>query len=195
MEQNETATKILQAAQDCFFRHGFSKANLTLIAEYAGFSRVTVYKYFRSKEAIWKEVFRAFLNERIAETEAMLLKEGDLWKRLECLLFSWIVSPFESMGDDWVVADLSHAHKLFNQDVEALTHNALRGFLRRLVEEAQKNGQIDLDRLGLSGEDVVEVLDVMFSGLLDRKVENIGREALKLIGFFRATLGPPLERP
>ncbi|MCB2186257.1 MAG: TetR/AcrR family transcriptional regulator [Deltaproteobacteria bacterium] len=195
MEQNETAVKILRAAQDCFFRHGFSKANLTLIAEYAGFSRVTIYKYFRSKEALFKEVAQAFLNERIAETEVMLLVEENLWKRLEYLIFSWIVSPFESIGDDWVAADLSHAHKLGNQDVEAAAQSALQGFLRRLVEEAQTNGQIDLARLGLTGEDLVEVLDVMLSGLFDRKVENIGREALKLIGFFRATLGSPREQP
>jgi TetR/AcrR family transcriptional repressor of mexJK operon len=52
----ERMRRVLEAARQHFFEHGYEGANLDAIAEAAGVSKMTVYSYFPSKEALFENV-------------------------------------------------------------------------------------------------------------------------------------------
>jgi TetR/AcrR family transcriptional repressor of mexJK operon len=51
--------RILKAANEAFFAHGFEGANVDEIARAAGVSKMTVYSYFPSKDALFSEIIGA----------------------------------------------------------------------------------------------------------------------------------------
>ncbi|OBS09454.1 TetR/AcrR family transcriptional regulator [Acidihalobacter prosperus] len=48
--------KVLQAAADLFLTHGFERAGMDAIAQASGVSKVTIYRYFPTKEALFEAV-------------------------------------------------------------------------------------------------------------------------------------------
>ena len=59
---------IVGGAKDVFLRHGFERASMDGIAAAAGVSKMTVYRYFRSKEELFAGVIRD-LCERIIDED------------------------------------------------------------------------------------------------------------------------------
>ncbi|MGE5470683.1 MAG: TetR/AcrR family transcriptional regulator [Bacteroidota bacterium] len=50
----ERVKRVLQAAQEQFIEHGFARASIDAIAKASGVSKVTVYSYFPTKEALFE---------------------------------------------------------------------------------------------------------------------------------------------
>jgi TetR/AcrR family transcriptional repressor of mexJK operon len=54
----ERYRRIMEAARSHFYAHGLERASLDAIAADAGVSKMTIYSYFASKEALFEEVVR-----------------------------------------------------------------------------------------------------------------------------------------
>ena len=61
--------EILSAALEVFGDVGFAEAKLEDVAHKAGISKGTLYLYFDSKEALFREMVRNRIGSRVAETE------------------------------------------------------------------------------------------------------------------------------
>lgn len=61
--------RILEAAEKVFSEKGFYEAKITKIAEEAGVSVGTIYRFYRSKEELYSEVIRKKLKEMEREVE------------------------------------------------------------------------------------------------------------------------------
>ena len=69
---------IVGGAKDVFLRHGFEGASMDGIAAAAGVSKMTVYRYFRSKEALFAGVIRDLCERIIDEDlERMLERQSE----------------------------------------------------------------------------------------------------------------------
>ena len=68
--KDERPTEILAAALDVFRERGFAASRLDDVARRAGVSKGTLYLYFPSKEAIFKELVRKSILPNIARAEA-----------------------------------------------------------------------------------------------------------------------------
>ena len=66
---NEKKERVLTAAWEVFARFGYEKASMQDIAEAAGVSKSVVFKYYESKENLYRTAFRAASDE-IARTDA-----------------------------------------------------------------------------------------------------------------------------
>jgi AcrR family transcriptional regulator len=55
----ERAQRVLDAARQHFYTHGFERASVDAIAQQAGVSKMTVYSYYPSKEALFEAVIGA----------------------------------------------------------------------------------------------------------------------------------------
>jgi AcrR family transcriptional regulator len=66
------AEEILDAALEVFGRSGFDRAKIEDVARLAGVSKGTVYLYFDSKEALFREMVRAKVVACLTEGEALL---------------------------------------------------------------------------------------------------------------------------
>jgi AcrR family transcriptional regulator len=74
MTKNEIETKerILSAAKDQFFSHGFTKVTIDEIAAKVGISKKTIYKYYPSKDDLVKAVTEATLHEVEASCKSII---------------------------------------------------------------------------------------------------------------------------
>ena len=76
--------EILDAALEVFGAHGYSAARLEEVAQRAGVSKGTLYLYFESKEALFREMVRARVVPAVAEAEELLKKhDGSARELLE----------------------------------------------------------------------------------------------------------------
>ena len=64
--------EILDAAQTVFGECGFARTKIDDVARLAGVSKGTVYLYFDSKEALFREMVRAKVIANLAEAEALV---------------------------------------------------------------------------------------------------------------------------
>jgi AcrR family transcriptional regulator len=82
----ERPEQILDAAQQVFGDCGFMRAKLDDVARVAGVSKGTLYRYFDSKETLFREMVRAKVVSGLAETEAMVKAHSGSSRDLLALL-------------------------------------------------------------------------------------------------------------
>jgi AcrR family transcriptional regulator len=73
----KTKKKILEAAGEIFAKHGYSQANVRMIAGSAGISVGCLYLYFRSKEDLCLTLMQESLDDLNRETGKMLRDVAD----------------------------------------------------------------------------------------------------------------------
>jgi AcrR family transcriptional regulator len=103
-----TRRKLLAAAEKTFARDGFEAARLEDIASLAGYTRGAFYANFKSKEDIFFALLEHWLNERIAEVNALLAQQETPAKRLHALR-----EHYAHLAKDRRLALLSLEFKLF----------------------------------------------------------------------------------
>lgn len=97
----EIRERILDAAQECVLEAGLSARLHAAIAERAGMSRPTVYKYAGDQDAIIEALLHREVERFLAATEPVLTKRGDLRERfIETVVF---------------VVDYARGHKLLQK--------------------------------------------------------------------------------
>ncbi len=80
--------EILLAAAEVFARRGYAAATLAELAEAAGYAAPSLYRYFASKEEIFRSIVDLVVREMDATFEAPVDRTQPLAARLEALLSS-----------------------------------------------------------------------------------------------------------
>jgi TetR/AcrR family transcriptional regulator, acrAB operon repressor len=78
----QTRTRLLNAAQKVFAKHGYDAASVSLIAAEAGISKGALYVHFDSKEALFREILLGYVQRRSAATAAQLGPDVPLRKAI-----------------------------------------------------------------------------------------------------------------
>ena len=78
--------RILDAAKRAFASSGFTGANINTIAEEAGISVGSMYKYFRTKEDLFLSLIEEFHTVIATSIDAVLARETSFAARVEALL-------------------------------------------------------------------------------------------------------------
>lgn len=79
---------ILLAAAEVFARRGFTRATLADLAEAAGYAAPSLYRYFRSKEEIFRSLVELVEGEVRATFEEPVDRAAPLGERLQALLLA-----------------------------------------------------------------------------------------------------------
>ncbi len=74
--EKEKQDKIINAACEVFARHGYKKASMKDIAETAGISKSVLFKYFSTKQNLYRMVFR-LASDSIEDADAMARADGE----------------------------------------------------------------------------------------------------------------------
>ncbi len=72
-----TRERLLAAAERVIDRHGFGGASIDLITAEAGYSKGAIYSNFESKEAVFLELLRLYMERDMAELERIVSLESD----------------------------------------------------------------------------------------------------------------------
>ena len=71
-QQAMTRERLLAAAERVFARHGYGGASIDLISAEAGYSKGAIYSNFESKEAVFLELLRLYMERDMAELERIV---------------------------------------------------------------------------------------------------------------------------
>lgn len=183
-----TAEKIANAARDCFFQFGYKKTSLVMIADLAGVSRATLYNYFDNKEELFKTVMSIFRDARLAQSLELLQREPDYWRRIKQIIHLWVVSPFEFIGNDLVIEDLTHTAKQVNAVHYEESERQVRDLMEKITWDAAENGQITLARGGLSCKEIADTVILMVTGLIVKSHKDVRKGVAIIIRALKAIL-------
>ena len=165
--------KILHVASDLFHSRGINSTGVDTIVTVAGTTKMTLYKYFRSKEDLILEVlqkghedFQAWLNERLSLNSK---QPADKIQKLLDFIEEWVTSPdFRGMAFIKASAEFpneeSPVHKLSAEHAKEF-----RIYIAGLAKEA---GISDSDGLALQ-------LSMLIEGAMQAEQMKRGSGAIK----------------
>src|SRR5271156_4965846 len=86
-QQAVTRERLLAAAEQVIARHGYGGASIDLITAEAGYSKGAVYSNFESKEAVFLELLRLYMERDMAELERIVSLEP---AQLSAAVTAWL---------------------------------------------------------------------------------------------------------
>ncbi|KUO74666.1 MAG: AcrR family transcriptional regulator [Clostridia bacterium BRH_c25] len=142
----EKRNKIFESAITEFAEHGFDSANINKIAQNAGVSIGSMYKYFNSKEDLFLTIIHFGVEATKAVLEEIMRGEGDLLTRIEKIIKA---IQFQSRSNVHLtmlyneMAIESHSDLVWKivSDMEGVT----AGLYSSLIKEAQEAGTVRKD--------------------------------------------------
>ena len=155
--------QILDAAEECFRRHGFHSASMSEIAKSFGMSAGHIYNYFDSKEAIIAGIVERDLEE-FMKRAAQLQRADDMQAALLERVADGVaeqLNPCRAARQFEVLAEAGR-----NPEVLAMVQEVdakVRSVLREIFRKTQSDGHSGRD---LDGK--VAVLMALFDGLMVR---------------------------
>ncbi len=142
--KHRTQTKmeaIKRVALELFAVHGVDRVSMDEIAAKANVSKVTIYKYFGSKEDLYAEVVNLFIDETLAATEEVFNSDLDFLEKLKLVLRAPVnTSPLVSwayLQQVWE-KDSQFAGKL-NESLQ----QKVKAQMYRFFEEGKRKGYIE----------------------------------------------------
>ncbi len=86
-QQAVTRERLLAAAEQVIARHGYGGASIDLITAEAGYSKGAIYSNFESKEAVFLELLRLYMERDMAELERIVSLDPD---KLSAAVTGWL---------------------------------------------------------------------------------------------------------
>jgi AcrR family transcriptional regulator len=131
--RHRISERILQNALELFKNYGVDQVSMDQIAAKAGVSKVTIYKYFHSKEALQREVIKRYIDEIMAATEKALDSQMDIIEKLKIIMLAEANAP--------QLADSQALGEILETDAQSL-ENQIRGLMYKIYEQGKREGYI-----------------------------------------------------
>jgi TetR/AcrR family transcriptional regulator len=165
--------RVLDAAYQCFTRHGVRKTTMDDIAAAAGMSRPAVYQYVRNKEDAFRRLAARIFDRALADARAAADAGGTLTQRLDRIL----------------AVKLGVTQRLYRESPHA---SELLGENSRVAADLDRAFMADMTELLTSTiTDATALADLAFSEDTAREVAEL---ALALTRGLEADLSDP-DRP
>jgi AcrR family transcriptional regulator len=108
-QQAMTRERLLAAAEQVFARHGYGGASIDLISAEAGYSKGAVYSNFESKEAVFLELLRLYMERDMAELQRIVSLDSGA---LSAALTAWLETLHTDSDCPLLVTELQlHARR------------------------------------------------------------------------------------
>jgi AcrR family transcriptional regulator len=133
--RREVRAATLDTAAALVAEHGLRSVTMSQIAEETGIGRATLYKYFSDVEAILVAWHERQVTGHLEQLTKIRNQAGDAGERLQAVLEAYALISSEHHGTE--LAALLH-----RGEHVARAQRQLRGFIRDLVSEAAKAGDV-----------------------------------------------------
>ena len=159
--RQEKYEQILDSALELFARSGISNVTITEIAETASVSRVTIFKYFTSRDELIRECIRRYFSNLSRKIEMLLNRKQIYQKRLHSLISTKIESFHAFKGDlfPW----LRKQNPTFINEIMELRRLSINDSIIPFIDEGRRNGLIYSD---LQDDAIFTFIDVLGLGLM-----------------------------
>ncbi|HOU91670.1 MAG TPA: TetR/AcrR family transcriptional regulator [Polyangiaceae bacterium] len=134
--KDERLQRVRRAALEAFLRHGYRKVTMDDIARAVGISRPALYLVYPNKEAVFRAVVEAGLDELIARIERGLPDRTTAAEQLLFVFGESSVRSFELVARAPAAAELLHASFDFVRDLFEQHERRLAGIVARILRAA-----------------------------------------------------------
>ena len=172
-DMNVLKDKILETATDLFHTRGINSTGVDTIVAVAGTTKMTLYKYFGSKEDLILQVllknqldFQSWLSEKL---NASSKKPNDKIQQLFDYVEEWISSP-AFIGIGFIKASAEFPNE--ENPIHQLSHQQSREFRQYISKLATEANIKDADGLALQ-------LSLLFEGSVQAEQMKRGSGAVK----------------
>jgi AcrR family transcriptional regulator len=154
---------IKKSALDLFNKYGVNKVSIDEIADYANVSKVTIYKYFKSKDGLYKEIVKMLFDENIDALQNLINNDIPFLEKLKFLITTKTSSQQYMKG--------TFVYELIKEDYEIeeyLKNNYLsrvKELIFSFIEQGKKEGYIDRS---LSNEIIYLYMEILKAGLREK---------------------------
>jgi len=152
--------RIKKVALELFSNYGIDKVSMDEVAIKAQVSKVTIYKYFHSKEELRQEVVDLYINEVLATTEKILQGDMDLLEKLKLALGAGAV--FSKLTDNRALFAILDAER------QAGYTRRFKEIMRNFFEQGKQAGYIDSK---LSFDLLYLYYEIFQAGMMVKSVE------------------------
>lgn len=135
--RQQISGRIKKTALELLKAQGVEQISMDAIAEKANVSKVTIYKYFQSKEELFRQVIDLYIDEILAETEELLAGEGDIVEKLKILMLAQANAP--QLADSEALSALLDP----GQAAQPGLKSRIRDLMYRIYEEGKLEGYIE----------------------------------------------------
>lgn len=143
MEKSVIEDRILEAAEELFFRYGYSKTSVDDITEHIHISKKTLYQTFDSKERILASIFDRIKTELSTQIEKVIASELAFTNKLKEVLK--VISRQFSKIPPFFYDDIQYqAPEVWKMWLDYKKDAAFRHF-RQLLEEGKATDNIRAD--------------------------------------------------
>lgn len=165
--------KILTVATDLFQTRGINSTGVDTIVAVAGTTKMTLYKYFKSKELLILEVleqghqeFQSWLNKKLNQSSK---KPAEKLQKLFDFVEEWVTSPdFRGMAFMKASAEFPNEENIIHK----LSAEHAKEFRNYIAELASQAGVIEVEALTLQ-------LSMLIEGAIQAEQMKRGSGAIK----------------
>lgn len=133
--------RIKQTALELFTTHGADKVSMDEIAAGADVSKVTIYKYFQSKEELHRQVMDLYVDEILAATEKVLGSDLDFMEKLKFTVVAKLNAP--KMAESQSMLEVLENYGQTGTGRQEGLNNRIKGIMFRFYEQGKKQGYIE----------------------------------------------------
>ena len=153
------SAKVLHCATECFFQHGYTAANISMISRYSGVSRVTIHKQFTSKEVLFRAVVQNYLDESIEKLNEYKSSKNDFWQDTETMILFRCEGLFDEISSSLIRADLMRAGQEFCKDIIQAKEIIVREYIKLRILKEISEEQLTLEKINMSAEELSMIIE------------------------------------
>jgi AcrR family transcriptional regulator len=139
--REKIAERIKQSALKLFTQFGADQVSMDEIAADAQVSKVTIYKYFQSKEALHREVLDLYVDDILDQTEKALNSELDFGEKLKFTQVAKLDAPKMAGGQS--LFELLELYGQTGDERQACLKERIKAIMFKFYEQGKKEGYIE----------------------------------------------------
>ena len=133
--------RIKATALDLFTQANAEQVSMDEIAARADVSKVTIYKYFKTKEILYWQVIDMYVDESLAAAEKVIDSDLDFAGKLQFTLGAKADAP--KVSDGQALFDLLDKYGQSGQDRQAGLRQRIKKIVFKFYEQGKKEGYIE----------------------------------------------------
>ncbi len=151
---------VMQVARDLFSRRGIPGVSMDDISEASSVSKMTIYKYFGSKENLVVEIIKSEFDKQVSDAEAIIHSEVDFIEKMRQII--GLKSASASFLDGELVAEMVAKNSELSVYVEGVMNKNIQSLMAALFTEGREKGFLDPS---VSDELLLTYVDIFRKGM------------------------------
>jgi len=132
---------IMQVAKELFSSRGMPNVSMDDISEAASVSKMTVYKYFGSKENLVVEIIKSEFDKQIVDAESVVHSDADFIEKMRQII--GLKSASASFLDGEMVAEVLNKNSELSHHIHEVMGGKIQGLMASLFAEGREKGFLD----------------------------------------------------